>query len=149
VSPDPLLRVLGNAVPDAASWDAVLLLGDAVRSHRALGLERQRSERLLRNVLPAPIAARLKESEGVIADAFSEVTVLFADIVDFTRRSERVSPEQVVQVLDDLFSVFDRLAQPGTGEDQDGRRRLHGSRGAARPASRPCRGSRRDGAGDA
>ena len=90
---------------------AVLVLGEAVRSRRALRLEQERSERLLLNVLPASIAARLKAGEGVIADAFPEVTVLFADLVDFTRRSQRISPAQVVQALNELFSVFDRLAQ--------------------------------------
>jgi len=62
-------------------------------------------------VLPAPIAARLKAGEAVIADAFPEVTVLFADIVDFTRRSQRISLAQVVQALNELFSVFDQLAR--------------------------------------
>jgi class 3 adenylate cyclase len=90
---------------------AVLVLGEAVRSRRALQLEQERSERLLLNVLPAPIATRLKAGEVVIADAFPEVTVLFADIVDFTRRSQQVSPAQVVATLNELFSAFDRLAQ--------------------------------------
>jgi class 3 adenylate cyclase len=96
----------------------VLLLGEAVgsrraldREHRLLVAEQERSERLLLNILPAPIAARLKQRDDVIADAFPEVTVLFADIVDFTRRSGRITPEQVVQVLNELFSVFDQLAQ--------------------------------------
>jgi adenylate cyclase len=62
-------------------------------------------------VLPASIAARLKAGEGVIADAFPDVTVLFADIVNFTRRSRQISPAQVVATLNDLFSAFDQLAQ--------------------------------------
>ena len=77
----------------------------------ALALEQERSERLLLNVLPAPVAARLKQRQDVIADGFPDVTVLFADLVDFTRRSERIAPEQVVQVLNDLFSAFDQLAE--------------------------------------
>jgi class 3 adenylate cyclase len=112
------LTLLGDAMSNAAMFAAVLVLGEAVRSrqaldreHRLLLAEQQRSERLLLNVLPAPIAARLKAGEGVIADAFPEVTVLFADIVDFTRRSQRSSPAQVVQALNELFSVFDRLAR--------------------------------------
>jgi class 3 adenylate cyclase len=107
--PPPAL--LGDAVSNAAMFAAVLVLGEAVRSRRALRLEQERSERLLLHVLPASIAARLKAGEGVIADAFPEVTVLFADLVDFTRRSQRTSPAQVVQALNELFSVFDRLAQ--------------------------------------
>jgi class 3 adenylate cyclase len=105
------LTLLGDAVSNAAMFAAVLVLGEAVRSRRALALEQERSERLLLNVLPAPIAARLKAGEGVIADAFPEVTVLFADLVDFTRRSQRIGPAQVVQALNELFSAFDRLAQ--------------------------------------
>jgi adenylate cyclase len=87
------------------------VLGEAVRSRRALALEQQRSERLLLNVLPAPIATRLKAGEQVIADAFPEVTVLFADLVDFTRRSRQVRPAEVVATLNELFSAFDALAQ--------------------------------------
>jgi class 3 adenylate cyclase len=67
--------------------------------------------RLLLNVLPASIAGRLKETDDVIADAFAEVTVLFADLVDFTRRSQQIAPQQVVRFLNELFSVFDQLAQ--------------------------------------
>jgi class 3 adenylate cyclase len=118
VPKSPVLPVLGDAVRDTALFAAVLLLGEAVRTRWALGVahgllraERDKSERLLLNVLPASIAARLKQTDDVIADAFSEVTVLFADIVDFTRRSERSAPEQVVQMLNELFSVFDQLAQ--------------------------------------
>src|SRR4029453_9732317 len=81
------------------------------RPRRALQREEERSERLLLNVLPAPIAARLKQHEDVIADGFPEVTVLFADLVDFTRRSQRSRPQQVVQFLDELFSAFDQLTR--------------------------------------
>jgi len=112
------LTLLGDAVSNAAMFAAVLVLGEAVRNRRALGrehrlllAEQERSERLLLNVLPAPIATRLKESERVIADAFPEATVLFADIVDFTVRSQRMAPQQVVQALDELFSAFDQLAR--------------------------------------
>jgi class 3 adenylate cyclase len=111
VDPEPLRRVLNDSVPDVVLFAAVLLLGEAVRTRRALALEQERSERLLLNVLPAPIAARLKQTEGVIADGFSEVTVLFADLVDFTRRSHRIAPEQVVATLNGLFTAFDQLAQ--------------------------------------
>ena len=107
----PPLSELGEAVSNTAMFAAVLVLGEAVRSRRALQLEQERSERLLLNVLPASIAARLKQREEVIADRFSDVTVLFADLVDFTRRSERITPEQLVQILNELFSVFDQVAQ--------------------------------------
>jgi class 3 adenylate cyclase len=111
VEHEPLRPVLDDTVPDVVLLAAVLVLGEAVRSRRALDLEREKSERLLLNILPGSIAARLKQAEGVIADGFPDVTVLFADIVDFTSRSQRITPEQVVEVLNDLFSAFDRLAR--------------------------------------
>jgi adenylate cyclase len=68
------------------------------------------SERLLLNVLPAPIAGRLKESEEVIADGFPAATVLFADIVGFTGLAERLAPADVVVLLDRVFAGWDGLA---------------------------------------
>ncbi len=71
----------------------------------------ERSERLLLNILPKPIADRLKRDPAAIADAYADVTVLFADIVDFTKFSAGISPERMVTVLNDVFSEFDRLAE--------------------------------------
>ena len=75
-----------------------------------LEAEKQTSDRLLLNVLPAPIATRLKQGEGVIVDRFDAVSVLFADIVGFTALSARTSPEALVAMLDELFTRFDALA---------------------------------------
>jgi class 3 adenylate cyclase/NAD(P)-dependent dehydrogenase (short-subunit alcohol dehydrogenase family) len=69
------------------------------------------SETLLLNVLPAPIAERLKHSQGVIADYFEEVTVLFADIVNFTPMSARLPPRRVVEILDAVFTTVDEIAE--------------------------------------
>jgi guanylate cyclase len=77
---------------------------------KIIAAERERSERLLLNVLPEPIADRLKLGESLIADAASEVGVLFADIVGFTPLSETMSPENVVRLLDEVFTAFDGLA---------------------------------------
>jgi adenylate cyclase len=107
----PLRQLLGGSVPDLALLAAVVLLGEAVRTRQALALERERSERLLLNVLPAPIAERLKRQPEVIADGYPEVTVLFADLVDFTRHSQQATPAQVVTLLDRLFTAFDQLAR--------------------------------------
>jgi class 3 adenylate cyclase len=111
-------RLLSGAVSDLALLAAVLLLGEAVRArraldreHRLLVAEQERSERLLLNVLPAPIAARLKAGEEPIADGLPEVTVLFADLVEFTRRSQQATPAQIVETLNHLFSAFDVLAR--------------------------------------
>jgi len=73
--------------------------------------EQEKSERLLLNVLPAPIADRLKQGNGIIVDRFDDVSVLFADLVGFTAMSSRTSPEALVTMLDELFSLFDRLAE--------------------------------------
>lgn len=78
--------------------------------HRLLQAEQARSERLLHNILPEPIAARLGAGEGVIADGAADVTVLFADIVGFTPISERLAPARVVALLNQVFSAFDDLA---------------------------------------
>jgi class 3 adenylate cyclase len=73
--------------------------------------EQQLSERLLLNILPAPIASRLKQGETVIADNYADVTVLFADIVNFTAVSAQMSPATLVAMLSRIFSVFDGLAE--------------------------------------
>jgi len=76
----------------------------------ALDRAHQRSEELLLNILPPSIARRLKLSGGTIADGFAGVSVLFADIVGFTRMSARLPPERIVHLLNDLFCRFDDLA---------------------------------------
>jgi guanylate cyclase len=76
----------------------------------ALRVEQARAESLLLNILPRPIADRLKAETQTIADQFSSASILFADVVDFTPLSERLEPTEVVGVLDNLFSHFDELA---------------------------------------
>jgi adenylate cyclase len=76
-----------------------------------LQTEREKSERLLLNILPEPIADRLKQGQSTIADSFAEVTVLFADVVGFTRLSTHMSPTELVALLNEIFSTFDRLAE--------------------------------------
>lgn len=78
---------------------------------RELAEAHKLSEALLLNVLPAPIAERLKLSRAVIADYFEEVTVLFADIVNFTPMSARLTPQRVVEILDAVFTTFDVIAE--------------------------------------
>ncbi|MEG5171724.1 adenylate/guanylate cyclase domain-containing protein [Microcoleus sp. B3-D7] len=81
------------------------------QAEAALRLEQEKSDRLLLNVLPQPIADRLKQDQSIIADTFAEVTVLFADIVGFTTISSQISPPELVSLLNDIFSTFDRLAE--------------------------------------
>jgi class 3 adenylate cyclase len=73
--------------------------------------EKEKSEQLLLNILPLPIATRLMQGRSTIADHFAEVTVLFADIVEFTQLSENLSPQELVALLNDVFSEFDHLAE--------------------------------------
>jgi len=97
-----VLNILGVALT------AYLLLQYFVRTRDAALAQ---SDDLLLNVLPRSIAQRLKRDPGVIAERFDEVTVLFADVEDFTLFAEQTSPERVVGVLDEIFSTFDRLTQ--------------------------------------
>lgn len=76
-----------------------------------LQIERSKSERLLLNVLPKAIAERLKAGQRTIVDSFIDSTVMFADIVGFTRIASRQSPHRTVQLLNELFSGFDRIAE--------------------------------------
>ncbi|MCI0862435.1 MAG: adenylate/guanylate cyclase domain-containing protein [Chloroflexi bacterium] len=77
-------------------------VGESDRAH-------QRSERLLLNVLPPSIALRLKRNPGTIADHFDTASVLFADIVDFTPLSAELSPAEMVDLLNEVFSHIDSM----------------------------------------
>ena len=72
---------------------------------------KEKNETLLLNILPKPIAKRLQEGESRIADRFDNVSVLFADIVGFTSLATRISPEQLIDTLNCIFSKFDRLTE--------------------------------------
>jgi class 3 adenylate cyclase len=76
----------------------------------ALRIEKERSELLLLNILPKAIVKRLHGGETVIADQLSGVTILFSDLVSFTKLSSRLSAADLVSLLNRLFSEFDRLA---------------------------------------
>jgi class 3 adenylate cyclase len=75
-----------------------------------LAVERERAESLLLNVLPAEVAAELKERGETTAQRFESVSVLFADIVGFTPMSASMEPEEMVAQLNDVFTYFDELA---------------------------------------
>jgi len=77
----------------------------------ALRAEQEKSEALLLNILPRPIAERLKAAAQTIADHFAAATILFADVVDFTLLAQRLTPAQTVGILDRLFSHFDVLVE--------------------------------------
>ena len=84
---------------------------ERLKTEEALHLQQGQTERLLLNILPEPIANRLKQHEGIIADDFAEVTVLFADLVGFTPLSASMSPIALVDLLNQIFSAFDRLCE--------------------------------------
>lgn len=80
------------------------------RAEDDLAAEQARSDALLLNVLPRRIADQLKKKSGAIAERFESATVLFADLVNFTQLSERTPATELVQMLDQIFSRFDALA---------------------------------------
>jgi len=89
---------------------------DKIRSqldqqNQLLAEEQKKSERVLLNVLPSSIAQRLKNQDGLIADGHADVTVMFADLVNFTQLTESLSPEQMVALLNTIFSGFDELSE--------------------------------------
>ena len=115
---DPALAAGAADIPEGLviTFFALNVLGVATTAFALLQYfvrERERahaeSERLLLNVLPGPVAQRLKKHDGIIADDFADVTVLFADIVDFTPLSERLSAAEVVALLDRVFAAWDAL----------------------------------------
>lgn len=73
--------------------------------------EHDRAENLLLNILPGPIAERLKRNPSTIADGYPIVSILFADIENFTTISQKIAPEILVHFLNDVFSHFDFLAE--------------------------------------
>jgi class 3 adenylate cyclase len=80
-------------------------------AHQQVQIAQERSEKLLLNILPGPVAERLKNSNQTIADGFADVSVMFADIVNFTEVASNMSPSQVFAMLNRIFSAFDELAE--------------------------------------
>jgi class 3 adenylate cyclase len=80
-------------------------------ANQKLSSEQIKSEGLLLNILPEPIAQRLKDGHTNIADGFAEVTILFADIVNFTELSKTISPKELVKLLNEIFTGFDQLTE--------------------------------------
>ena len=114
------VAILGTAV-GLGAMAAYLLersMRDSFRQGRLIeaqsteiATERAKSDRLLLNVLPARIAKRLRDEPGSLAEQFDEATVLFADLVDFTAMSERLGPQRTADMLNELVSRFDDLAE--------------------------------------
>jgi class 3 adenylate cyclase len=90
-------------------YESINLYGTDVTPARQIQRANAENERLLLNILPASIAERLRGGEMLIADAFDEMTVLFADVVEFTPYSATRPAREVVAVLNQVFSIFDGL----------------------------------------
>ena len=89
----------------------VNVYGTDITAAKELESLHRENERLLLNILPEPIADRLRRGERLIADRFDDVTLLFADIVGFTELSSSMRPDELVAVLNEVFTVFDDLVE--------------------------------------
>ena len=91
----------------ATVWYA---MREVSRAEAAMEVEYNRSEALLANILPAAVAAKLKDpAHGIIADRYDDASILFADIAGFTERASEMAPTDLVRFLDRLYTTFDRL----------------------------------------
>jgi len=89
----------------------LLFLVFVFRSSKKLSAEKQKSENLLLNILPAEVADELKEKGNAQARQFDEVSVLFTDFVHFTQTVEKLNPQQLVQELNECFTAFDNIME--------------------------------------
>jgi class 3 adenylate cyclase len=103
--------ISANCIGIVANYQIELFMRRIFWQTRQLKIEKQNSEKLLLNILPKSIADRLKQDNKTIADSFAHATVLFADIVGFTEISHHVSPVELVNLLNEIFSQFDYLAE--------------------------------------
>ncbi|HEY9711419.1 MAG TPA: PAS domain-containing protein, partial [Oculatellaceae cyanobacterium] len=117
VSRIPIHDLQGKVIGVLGTLDDITLRKQA---EEALLAEQEKSERLLLNILPSAIADQLKQApslleksngEALIAEQFNEATILFADIVSFTSLASRMSPKELVNMLNQIFSTFDQLAE--------------------------------------
>jgi class 3 adenylate cyclase len=82
-----------------------------IEAEQEVRKEQEKSDELLLNILPASVAKELKENRHYVAQGFENVSILFADLVGFTALSTYKSPEEIVTLLNDVFSSFDRLSE--------------------------------------
>ena len=124
----------------ATVWYA---MREVSRAEAAMEVEYNRSEALLANILPASVAARLKDpAHGTIADRYDDASILFADIAGFTERASQIPPTDLVRFLDRLYTTFDRLVD-GTAwrRSRPPATPTWWSAGFPSPAARPRRGA--------
>ncbi len=104
-------RIFSLRVVSLFEFESINVYGTDVTAAREVARANEENERLLLNILPSSIAARLRHGEMLIADSYEEMGVLFADVVDFTPYSAQRPAREVVSVLNQIFSIFDRLAE--------------------------------------
>jgi len=104
-------RVFRLRVVSVYEFDSINLYGTDITAARQVEKLNAENERLLLNVLPASIAERLRGGETIIADNFEDMSVLFADVVGFTDLSARWPAAEIVRLLNEIFSMCDRLAE--------------------------------------
>jgi len=100
--------VAGKAVATRAIFRDIT---ERLQAEAALRHQQEQTERLLLNILPEPIADRLKQDTRTIAEDFAEVSVMFADIVGFTQIASHLSPIELIGLLNQIFSAFDHLSE--------------------------------------
>jgi class 3 adenylate cyclase len=110
--PVEVIQILSTGGAIALLCVSVLFFANNLNIARDhLVIEHGRANSLLLNILPESIANQLKGDRKTIADGFAEVTILFADIVDFTKLASHKSPEELVHILNICFSEFDELSE--------------------------------------
>ncbi len=100
-----------NNISQNLELEVVERTADLVDANQQLLFEQEKSNNLLLNILPPKIARQLKDGSKPVADGFGNVTILFADIVGFTKLSESYPPHELVDLLNEIFSAFDNLCE--------------------------------------
>ncbi len=103
-------RTFSLLVVGVFEFGFINLYGTEITAAIELEKAHKDNELLLLNILPGSIADRLKSGEGLIADRFEDMSVLFADVVGFTQMSQNMSPNDLVEMLNTVFSMFDNIA---------------------------------------
>jgi guanylate cyclase len=114
LDPEVISALMGVNIIGASAFAFGILYYFVQQRDLAFGLlhgERERSEELLLNILPKEVVAVLKNQPRIIADHFAGATILFADVVNFTPISARLSPTELVDLLNEVFSHFDALVE--------------------------------------
>jgi class 3 adenylate cyclase len=103
--------LVANLAGGLASYQLENFRRGAFCQRRMLEVERERTETLLQNTLPAGVVERLRRGDPQVVDAFDDATVLFGDLVGFTGLAEKTRPEVLVARLNELFIAFDGIAE--------------------------------------